>query len=69
MIIVEMTNLLRGQELGINHLSLYGHHGQVLKRQELDVLERVLGLAWHHPDQILDTNAKLAILVVSGLVG
>ena len=61
------TNLLLGQHLGHDQLALDRNVSQIFKRQEFAILRLVLRVGGHDAHQILDTDSKLAIFIISRL--
>ena len=56
-----------GQHVGHDQLALDGHERQVLESQKVALLEVVLGLGRHHPDQVLDADAEVTVVIEARL--
>lgn len=69
MIPINPLPLLATQQPHINQLPTHGHHGHMLEPQIRLVAKPMLRLHLPRHDDVLDADAKVAVLVVPGLVG
>lgn len=69
MIPIQPLPLLPTQQRHINQLPTHGHHSHVLEAQIRLIAEPMLRLDLLGHDDVLDADAKVAVLVVSRLVG
>jgi hypothetical protein len=65
---VEPFNLQVSQERALNQLDLHGNQGNVLESEIATTAKVVAGVGLANQHNVLDTDSKLAILVVTGLV-